>query len=413
MLKKWSWFHPVVVPAILFSQAIPGAQLALVGGTIFVSPEGNPLTNGVVIIRDGKIAAAGRRGSVRVPSGVATLDCSGLTVTAGFWNSHVHFMERKWADAAKIPAPELAGQLQGMLTRYGFTSVFDIGSPWENTRRIRERIESGEVPGPRIRSTGEGLIGKGWLPPEMVLNVLGLMLFPLPEAADASGALAASKKLLDGGTDGLKLFAAAQFPPFAVMPGDAIRAAVNEAHRRNKLVFAHPTSRDGLLAAVGGGVDIIAHTTPQSGPWDEAVLAAMRQAKIALIPTLKVWKYQLRHDRASLGDSRAQTSAGQLRAWHALGGAVLFGTDAGGMDDYDPSDEYALMGEAGMTFRQILVSLTTAPAGKFGDSDRLGRIAPGYAADLVVLSQDPSRDVRAFAAVKYAVRDGRVIYPAK
>jgi len=385
-------------------------QLVLKGGTIYANPTESPIVNGVVVIRDGKIAAVGRRESLRVPNGIAELDCSGLTVAAGFWNNHVHFFERKWADAQTIPAPELSGQIQAMLTRYGFTSVFDLGSPWENTRRIRERIESGEIPGPRIRSTGEGLIGKGWLPPDRVLGALGFMLFPTPEVADAASALAASTKLLDGGTDGLKLFAAAPFPPFATLPDEAIRAAVDEAHRRNKPVFAHPTSRDGLRAAVGGGVDVIAHTTPQSGPWDDAVVAAMRQAKVALIPTLKIWKYHLRHDRASLSDSSAKTSTGQLRAWLASEGAILFGTDVGGMDDYDPSDEYVLMAEAGMTFRQILAALTTAPAEKFGESGRLGRIAPGLAADLVVLDGDPSRDVRAFGAVRYAIRDGKVIY---
>ena len=387
-------------------------QLLLTGGTVYVSPTDSPITNGIVLIRDGKIAAAGHRGSVRVPNGVATLNCSGLTIAAGFWNSHIHFMERKWADAAKLTGPELAGQLQTMLTRYGFTSVFDLGSPWENTRMIRERIESGEILGPRIRSTGEGLIGKGWLPPDMVLRTLGVMLFKLPEVEDSAGALAASKKLLDGGTDGVKLFAAAQFPPYTTLPGEAIRAAVEEAHRRNKPVFVHPTNRDGLLAAVRGGVDVIAHTTPQSGPWDETVLSAMRQAKVALIPTLKAWKYLLRHDRASLGDASVRTSTGQLRAWLASQGVILFGTDVGGIDDYDPSDEYALMAEAGMTFRQILASLTTAPAGRFGDTDRLGRIVPGLAADLVVLSGDPSRDVRAFAAVRYTIREGKLIYQA-
>jgi imidazolonepropionase-like amidohydrolase len=136
----------------------------------------------------------------------------------------------------------------------------------------------------------------------------------------------------------------------------------------------------------------------------------MRQANVALVPTLKLWKYLLRHDRASVADLSAQTAVGQLRAWLAAGGLVLFGTDVGGMDDYDPSDEYALMAEAGMTFRQILASLTTAPAEKLGESGRLGRIAPGFAADLVVLNGDPSRDVRVFAAVRYAIRDGKLIY---
>jgi imidazolonepropionase-like amidohydrolase len=386
--------------------------IRLTGGTVYASPAEDPIANGVVVIRDGKIAAVGSEGSVRVPDDAITLDCTGLTVAAGFWNSHVHFMERKWADAANIPAPELTLQLQDMLTRYGFTSVFDTGSPWENTRRIRERIESGEIPGPRIRSTGEGLIGKGWLPPEVVLKTLGVMPFPLPEVTDAAEALVASKKVLDSGTDGLKLFAAAQFPPFATLPCEAIRAAVAEAHIREKPVFVHPTSRDGLLAAVAGGVDVVAHTTPQSGPWDEAVLTAMQKAKVALIPTLKLWQYLLRHDRASLGDAQTQTSTGQLRAWLASGGGILFGTDVGGMDDYDPTDEYALMAEAGMTFRQILAALTTVPAEKFGEIASLGRVAPGLAADLVVLNGDPSGDVRAFAAVRYTIRDGKVIYQA-
>ncbi|MGQ0647823.1 MAG: amidohydrolase family protein [Gemmatimonadaceae bacterium] len=387
-------------------------HLVLTGATIYASPSERPIINGVVVIRDGKVAALGRRGTVAVPKRVTTLDCAGLTITAGFWNSHVHLFERKWADAANIAAPELARQLRDMLTRYGFTSVFDLGSPWDNTRRIRDRIESGEVPGPRIRSVGEGLIGHGWMPPEMMLRVLGVMLFRPSEVADAADALTVSSRLLDAGADGLKVHAAAQSPPHALLPNDAIRAAVDEAHRRNKLVFAHPTTAPGLLAAVRGGVDIIAHTTPQFGPWDEAVLSAMRQANVALIPTLKIWQYVLRHDRISLSDASAQTSTGQLRAWLAAGGVVLFGTDVGGMDDYDPSDEYALMAEAGMTPRQILASLTTAPALRFGESGRLGRIAAGLVADLVVLAGDPARDVRAFASVRYTIRSGRVIYQA-
>ena len=390
--------------------AEPAMRLLLTGGTIYASPTEGPIKDGVVVIRDGKIAAVGPRASVRVPEGVPTLDCSGLTIVAGFWNSHVHFFERKWGDAANLPAPELAGQLQAMLTRYGFTTVFDTGSPWENTRRIRDRIESGELPGPRIRSTGEALLGKGWLPPAPILRALGYMQFPTPEVENAAGALAAAKRILESGTDGLKVFAAAPSPPFAPLPDGAIRAAVEEAHRRNKLVFVHPSSRDGLLAAVEGGVDVIAHTTPDSASWDEPLLAAMRRAKVVVVPTLKIFKYQLRHDRASLGESRARTGVAQLRAWLASGGVVLFGTDVGGMDDYDTSEEYELMAEAGMTFRQILASLTTAPAEKFGDSGRLGRIAPGHVADLVVLSGDPSQDVRAFAVVRYTIRDGKLIH---
>ena len=124
---------------------------------------------------NGRIEAVGPTGSVRIPPGVTTIDCAGLTITAGFWNGHVHFTERKWAQVAGIPAPELAGQIEEMLTRYGFTSLFDTGSMWENTRGLRERIEPGDVPGPRIRSTGEVIFPRGGAPPDLILDVKGTM----------------------------------------------------------------------------------------------------------------------------------------------------------------------------------------------------------------------------------------------
>ncbi|MGC1614733.1 MAG: amidohydrolase family protein [Candidatus Acidiferrum sp.] len=72
--------------------------------------------------------------------------------------------------------------------------------------------------------------------------------------------------------------------------------------------------------------------------------------------------------------------------------------------------EYVLMSEAGMSFRQILASLTTDPAERFGDADKLGRIAAGFQADLAVFRQDPSANIRALAAVQYTLRAGKIIY---
>jgi imidazolonepropionase-like amidohydrolase len=399
------------VGTLMFGQSLNSTNeyVALVGATIYVSPTEEPIRDGVVLIRGGKIAAVGSRAQVQVPKAARVLDCSGLTITAGFWNSHVHFFERKWTNAATIPAPELSRQLQDMFTRYGFTSVFDIGSLWENTRRLRDRIESGEVPGPRIRSTGEAMIPPGGAPSETVINMMGLMPIPLPEIGDAAQAAAASKKLLDEGVDGIKLFASS--PRGALLPESAIQAAVGEAHRSGKPVFVHPNSGADVLAATRAGVDVIAHTTPRSGPWDETIIAAMKEHRVALTPTLAIWKYYMRHDRISTQEQTTNTTIGQLRAWLASGGTVLFGTDVGALD-YDPVEEYVLMAEAGMSFRQILASLTTAPAERFGESKQTGRIAPGFRADLVVLKDDPSKNVRALTAVQYTLRAGKIIYRA-
>ena len=144
------------------------------------------------------------------------------------------------------------------------------------------------------------------------------------------------------------------------------------------------------MAAIQAGVDVIAHTTPQSGPWGEALTREIQGRRVALTPTLSLWKSSLRHDQISTQETLTATAIGQLQSWVASGGTVLFGTDIGAID-YDPSEEYVLMARAGLNFRQILATLTTAPAAQFGDSERLGRIAVGFEADLVVLSGHPSR----------------------
>jgi imidazolonepropionase-like amidohydrolase len=390
-------------------QNSPSEYVALVGATIYVNPVDEPIRDGVILIQGEKIVSVGRRAQMQFPETAHALDCFGLTITAGLWNSHVHFFERKWADVAATPAPELGCQLQDMLTKYGFTSVFDTGSVWENTRRLRDRIDSGEIPGPRIRSTGEGLVPPGALPSDQVLGMMGVMKLPAPEVADAAQAAAAARKLLDAGVDGIKIFASA--PRGAPLPESVFQAAVEEAHRANKLVFVHPNNAADVLAAVHGGVDIIAHTTPHSGPWDETLVAAMKERRIALTPTLTLWKYYARHDRLSAQEKVTNTEVGQLRAWVAAGGTVLFGTDLGAVE-YDPSEEYALMAQAGMNFRQILASLTTAPAERFGDANKLGRIAAGFQADLAVFQQDAAPNLHALAHVKYTLRAGKIIYRA-
>ena len=386
--------------------------LALVGGTIYPGPTDTPIHDGVVLVRDGRIAAVGNRASVQISGNADTLDCSGLTIIAGFWNSHVHFFERKWTNAAAIPAPELEKQLQDMLTQHGFTSAFDLASPWANTRQIRDRIESGEVRGPRIRSTGEALVAPGAVPADPVIRALGYLITRNVEVTDAAQATAATVKLLDTGVDGIKVHLQPPRAPNSPISVGAIEAAVAAAHRAGKPIFVHPNTAADVLSAVRAGVDVIAHTTPTSGPWDETILSAMKERRVALIPTLMAWKTLLRHERVSFQESSVTNTIAQLRAWTAAGGTTLFGTDLGAAD-YDPTEEYALMTQAGMSVRQILAALTTAPAERFGVSDQRGRVAAGFVADLAVLKGDPSTDIRALAAVRYTLRDGKIIYKSR
>ena len=198
------------------------------------------------------------------------------------------------------------------------------------------------------------------------------------------------------------------------MPVDVVRAAVEVGHRRGKLVFAHPSNSPGARAAIEGGADVLAHTFPSSldgSPWDRALPAMMKERGMSLIPTLKLWPYELQ--RAGLSADIVERVLGngvaQTRAFAELGGQLLFGTDVGYMTDHDPSEEFVYLQRAGLGPAQILAMLTTAPADRFGRA-RTGRLAPGLAADVVVLDGDPALDVRAFAKVRTTMRDGRIIY---
>jgi imidazolonepropionase-like amidohydrolase len=194
-----------------------------------------------------------------------------------------------------------------------------------------------------------------------------------------------------------------------------VRAATDAAHRRGKLVFAHPSNSAGARAAIEGGVDVLAHTFPtelDGRPWDRALPGMMRERGMSLVPTLKLFPYELRRlglpaNVVEIVEGNAQA---QLRAFAELGGPVLFGTDVGYMTDYDPTDEYVYMARAGLGYAQILSSLTTAPAARFGATARTGRLAPGLDADIVVVDGDPAADIGALVHVRSTLRRGQVIY---
>jgi imidazolonepropionase-like amidohydrolase len=199
------------------------------------------------------------------------------------------------------------------------------------------------------------------------------------------------------------------------MAVETVRAATETAHRRGKLVIAHPSDSAGARAAIEGGVDILAHTFPAEldrRPWDRALPGLMVERRVALVPTLKLFPFDLRRFglpslvvKIVLDNAQAQ-----LRAFAERGGQVLFGTDVGYMADYDPTEEYVLMQGAGLSYAKILAALTTAPAERFGASARTGRLAPGMDADVAVIEGNPEQDIRALGKVRYTLRGGRLIY---
>jgi imidazolonepropionase-like amidohydrolase len=380
------------------------STLALTGATIIPSPGDAPVAHGVVLVHNGRIVAVGAATENPIPSEATRLDVDGLFVLAGFQNSHVHFTETKWENAAKQPAAQLSAQLEDMLLRWGATTVVDTGSLLSNTLALRARIESGEVRGPRIYTVGTPIYPHDGIPFYLRESLPAEVLPLLPTPQSGTEAAAIVMRQLEAGADALKLFTGSWVERGRVLPMDAAvaRTAADTAHERGKLVFAHASNIAGLEPALEARVNVLAHALDDDRGWNETHVARMKAIGMAMIPTLKLFGGQnfTRHIQAEVG------------TYAKAGGQILFGTDAGYLTDYDTTDEFTLMAGAGLDWRAILASLTTAPAERFGETLRRGRVAAGLDADLVVLGGDPSADVTAFASVRYTIRGGRVVYAA-
>ena len=396
------------------------ADLAITGARIYPAPDAAPIDDGVVIVRGGRIAALGPRSKIAVPKGLRQIDGHGAVLTAGFWNNHIHLMPDDLLNAATAKPETLQGGLEAMITRWGFTSVFDLASSTENALALRGRINSGEVAGPTLLTVGAPFYPKDGTP-IYVRQYLKAKGMPSAEVSTPQEAAARAAQQLDQGTDGVKLFAGAIVPidgKIGVLPMrlDIAKAVVEEAHRRGKPAFAHPSNMAGLNVAIDSGVDILAHTTAMDGggaAWTPELIARLRAHNMALIPTMALFEVEAQKFGEKPEDLAAaiRMITAEVHDYSAAGGQILFGTDVGYIDVYDTSEEYRLM-SAALDWRQILASLTTAPASRFGFAAHKGRLAVGMDADLVLLNADPAKDARAFAQVRDTIRGGQVIWGA-
>jgi imidazolonepropionase-like amidohydrolase len=386
------------------------ATLALVGGKIYPSPDAPPIDHGTIILSGGKIERVGNISQNDLPSGAKVIDCSNYTTMAGFQNSHVHLI----GEFSEYSPERIEDNVRSWFTRYGFTTVVDAGSNPVQTHALRSRIHNREVFGPRILTACSPLYPKGGIPYYLrdILSQEILGMLPQPSNSDEARRMVRENVAL--GADVIKLFTASLVSRKKVKPMElsVAESAVQEAHKLGKLVYTHPSNFEGVRVALDSEVDILAHTASEGGVWSKELVDEMITKRTALVPTLKLWLYEAAKFGAT--EEEAGEFAGkcvdQLEAFAEAGGQVLFGTDAGYMTDFDPTLEYVLMSKARMNYLDILGALTSAPATVFGESKIRGRIEPGMKADVVVLKDDPERDVRNFTNVVHTVRDGEIIF---
>lgn len=400
-LRRAALFLFLLGLAAYSSVAANAQNLVLAGGSVIKSPDADPIADTVVVTSNGVITAIGSRSEVQIPKDARVIDCTGKTVVAGFWNSHVHFTQAAWANADAGPAAPLQQHMQEMLTQWGFTTVWDLGSDPGNSLPLRARVNSGEIAGPNILLAGN-MYPKGGHPVYLPAEI------QLPEVATPDEAGQLARDYMRIGLDGIKLFVGASMgdKPTVNMDPAIAKAAVDVAHARGKPVFAHPQNRVGVDVVIASGVNVLAHTVPREPGYTPEELAAFKVQGTALNPTLSLFaKAPL---GAALAARMADSAVNQLKAFSDNGGTVLFGTDVGFTEIYDTSLEYELMHRV-LSERQVLASLTTNPAQYFKVANK-GKVEQGFDADLVVLDGDPLADVGNLAKVATTIRAGKVIY---
>jgi len=186
-------------------------------------------------------------------------------------------------------------------------------------------------------------------------------------------------------------------PGWPVLDAETLAAIADETHEHGKLVRAHVTETNELVAAIDAGFDVAAHTPIE--PLLGGVLQQALAIDMIFVSTANIW-----------GPEGSQNAAENAARYTELGGRVALGTDYPFQAGSEmPVKEMQLLVDAGMTPAEVLVAATKHGAEALGMGEELGTLAPGKLADVIVVDGDPLADIAAMADVRVVVRDGEVI----
>lgn len=420
-----AWAALLLAAPAIAQQASPD-PLTLVHAGRVITEAGAPVRGpSTIVIRRGRIEAI-EDGHVR-RDGAEIHDFSNRTVMPGLIDLHTHIAGdpgRDYRDQATTPDAwgVVIGTKNMRLTALdGFTTVRVPGIGNDVGNVLRRASAEGIIAGPRILHSGHSLSiigGHG--------DISGFrddVLAALDGHNTCTGAVECAARVREAGRRGvdfIKITATGGVLSQQArgldqhFTDEEMRAIVSTAHSLGMHVAAHAHGARGIEAAARAGVDSIEHGTFA----DEAALRAMRDNATAFVPTLMA--YTGIRDRLGTGVFTPQVEVkvretlavvGQAaRRAHQMGVPVLFGTDAGVFEHGRNSEELAMYVEmVGMTPVQVLRSATTGAAALLGMESEIGRLAPGYSADLIVVDGDPLSDIGALETVDFVMVRGRAV----
>jgi len=405
------------------------AVTAIRAGTLIDGTGAAPVKNAVILLQGDRITAVGT--NVPVPAGATVVDLSGATVLPGFIDAHVHLAFRTigdgdWQHAGLTEMPSqlaLLGAAHAQQTlEAGFTTVRVVGTAHFGDIALRNAINAGWIPGPRIVAAGISFGIRGGHCDE----TNGLQ----PEALDHEGGIEvgvadgieevrnAVRYMIKYGADVIKICATGGVLSLTDSAGvqqyteDEMRAIVETATQLDRRVAAHAHGTAGIKAAVRAGVTSIEH----GSILDAEAVALMKQRGTWLVPTLLAGFTV--ESLATAGRLPAPIAAKALAIAPRMhnsfkmavdaGVKIALGTDAGVMKHGTNAREFTLMVRWGMSPMQAIVAGTSNGATLLGLERDVGTVAVGKRADIVAVTGDPLQNIQVLEHVDFVMKDGKV-----
>ena len=398
-------------------------SVVLHAGHVLDVKTGKLLSDQAIVIEDGKIVAVGAIAETKAPADALRIDLPNATVLPGLIDAHTHLtMDPKFGYeelGVSIPREALIGAKNARITlQAGFTTVRNVGANGFTDVALRDAINAGDVPGPRMLVSGPlmGITGG-----HCDNNLLPFEYHAVGDGV-ADGIAAVQHKVRENikyGADLIKICATGGVlskgddPQASQYTLEEMKAIVADAHRLGRKVAAHAHGAQGILWASQAGVDSIEH-----GSYiDDAGIAEMKKNGTYLVPTLYLSDWFMENSGRLhvpdfyLAKAMAVMPAARKNVAHAFasGVKVAFGTDAAVYPHGLNAHEFAVMVKLGLTPLQAIQSATLNAADLLGWPGKVGSLEPGVWADVIAVDGDPLKDVTILEHVKFVMKGGAVV----
>jgi imidazolonepropionase-like amidohydrolase len=419
---------PVVVVALLALAGQVVAQqssrpVVVHAGHVLDVKTGKLVSDQTLIIENGKIVSIGAAAETKAPADAVRIDLPNATLLPGLIDAHTHLtMDPKFGYeelGVSIPREALIGAKNARVTlEAGFTTVRNVAADGYSDVALRDAINAGDVPGPRMLVSGPAL---GITGGHCDNNLLPFEYHAVGDGV-ADGIAAVQHKVRENikyGSDLIKICATGGVlskgddPQASQYTLEEMKAIVADAHRLGRKVAAHAHGAQGILWASEAGVDSIEH-----GSYiDDAGIAEMKKNGTYLVPTLYLADWFMENaERNHVPDfllvkAKAVMPAARKNVAHAFasGVKVAFGTDAAVYPHGLNAREFAVMVKLGLSPLQAIQAATLNAADLLGWAGKVGSLDPGAWADIVAVDGDPLKDVTTLEHVKFVMKGGEVV----